>query len=143
MLRLAADRAGGAHPYFVPVEHTVIARQTLGDGPLLAVEQAAVLETDADEARAIAREHMAIYLGLPNYTNNLRRLGFGDDEIDKGGSDRLVDAIVAWGDVDAVASRVRAHHEAGADHVCVQVVGRGMGEPPVQQWRELAPTLTG
>jgi probable F420-dependent oxidoreductase len=143
MLRLAAERAAGAHPYFVPVEHTSVARQALGEGRLLAVEQAAVLEKDADVARAMGREHMAIYLGLPNYTNNLRRLGFGDDDLDGGGSDRLVDAIVAWGDMDAVASRVQAHHEAGADHVCVQVLGQAMSEPPLAQWRELAPALTG
>src|SRR5205814_10523022 len=80
VFRLAAERAAGAHPYFVPVEHTAFARQTLGAGPLLCVEQAAVLETDGDTARAAAREHMAIYLTLPNYTNNLRRFGFGDDD---------------------------------------------------------------
>ena len=141
MLALAAERADGAHPYFVPVEHTAAARQTLGQGPLLCVEQAAVLEQDPGAARATAREHMAIYLGLPNYTNNLRRMGFGDDDIGGGGSDRLVDAIVAWGSLDAVAARVRAHHDAGADHVCVQVLGPTMREPPVAQWRELAPAL--
>jgi len=141
MLRLAAERAAGAHPYFVPVEHTAIARETLGSGPLLCVEQAAVLETDADAARAAGREHMAIYLTLPNYTNNLRRLGFGDDDFDAGGSDRLVDTIVAWGDVDAVVTRVRAHHEAGADHVCVQVLGTPPRQPPLEQWRALASAL--
>src|SRR3954469_9275434 len=122
MLGLAAERAEGAHPYFVPVEHTATARQVLGEGPLLCVEQAAVLSTDADVARAAARAHMAIYLTLPNYTNNLRRLGFGDDDLDGGGSDRLVDALVAWGDLDAVVVRVRAQHDAGADHVCIQVL---------------------
>jgi probable F420-dependent oxidoreductase len=141
MLRLAAERASGAHPYFVPVEHTAMARDVLGDGPLLCVEQAVLLETDAGAARAAAREHMAIYLTLPNYTNNLRRLGFGDDDLDGAGSDKLVDAIVAWGDLDAVVSRVRAHHEAGADHVCLQVLGTSMREPPVDQWRALAPAL--
>jgi len=141
MLRLAAERASGAHPYFVPAEHTAVAREALGRGPLLCVEQAVLLETDARAARATAREHMAIYLTLPNYTNNLRRLGFGDDDLDGGGSDRLVDAIVAWGDLDAVVGRVRAHHDAGADHVCLQVLGTGMGEPPVAQWQTLAPAL--
>jgi probable F420-dependent oxidoreductase len=141
MLELAAQRASGAHPYFVPVEHTAMARQVLGAGPLLCVEQAVVLETDADVARAAAREHMAIYLTLPNYTNNLRRMGFGDDDLGGGGSDRLVDAIVAWGDADAIATRVRQHHDAGADHVCIQVVGTPMREPPVTQWRELAPAF--
>jgi len=91
-----------------------------------------------------ARAHMAIYLTLPNYTNNLRRLGFGDDDLDGGGSDRLVDALVAWGDVDAVAQRVRAHHRAGADHVCVQVLGTNADDArrlPLEQWRALAPAL--
>jgi probable F420-dependent oxidoreductase len=142
MLRLAAERASGAHPYFVPVEHTAVARRTLGEGPLLAVEQAVVLATDPGEARAMGRAHMAIYLTLPNYTNNLRRLGFGDDDLADGGSDRLVDAIVAWGDVGTIAARVHQHHEAGADHVCVQVLGPDVGTPPVAQWRELAPALT-
>lgn len=144
MLRLAAENAAGAHPYFVPVEHTAMARQTLGSGPLLCVEQAAVLHTDPEQARAAARAHMALYLTLPNYTNNLRRLGFGDDDFDDGGSDRLVDALVAWGDVDAVAERVRAHHQAGADHVCVQVLGTTREDArrlPLEQWRALAPAL--
>ena len=141
MLGLAAERAAGAHPYFVPVEYTAMARQLLGRGPLLCVEQAVLLETDASAARATAREHMAIYLTLPNYTNNLRRMGFGDDDLDDGGSDKLVDAIVAWGGLDAVTDRVRAHHDEGADHVCLQVLGTGMREPPAQQWRALAPAL--
>jgi probable F420-dependent oxidoreductase len=141
MLRLAAERASGAHPYFVPVEHTTMAREMLGQGPLLCVEQAVALETDPDSARAIAREHMAIYLTLPNYTKNLRRLGFGDDDIDGGGSDKLVDAIVAWGDIDTVVDRVRGQHDAGADHVCLQVLGTGMREPPLTQWRALASGL--
>jgi probable F420-dependent oxidoreductase len=87
---------------------------------------------------------MAIYLTLPNYTNNLRRLGFGDDDLDDGGSDRLVDALVAWGDVDAVAERVRAHQTAGADHVCIQVLGTNAEDArrlPLEQWRALAPAL--
>src|SRR5436190_11628613 len=140
MLGLAAERAAGAHPYFVPVEHTATARQTLGSGPLLCVEQAAVISTDPDVARTAARAHMAIYLTLPNYTNNLRRHGFGDDDLDGGGSDRLVDAIVAWGDVDAVVERVRAHQEAGADHVCLQVLGTDPSDvrtPPLDEWRAL------
>jgi probable F420-dependent oxidoreductase len=141
MLRLAAERASGAHPYFVPVEHTVFAREQLGDGPLLCPEQAVVLETDATRAREIARAHMATYLGLPNYTNNLRRLGWGDDDLAAPGSDRLVDAIVAWGDEDAIRSRVAAHHEAGADHVCVQVLSDDIRELPLAQWRALAPVL--
>jgi probable F420-dependent oxidoreductase len=141
MLALAAERAVGAHPYFVPVEHTAQAREILGAGPLLAPEQAVVLETDPEQARAIARTHLAMYLPLPNYMNNFRRLGFGDDDVLKGGSDRFVDAIVAWGDVDAIAKRVAAMRDAGADHVCVQVI-RPDDELPRADWRELAPALT-
>jgi probable F420-dependent oxidoreductase len=143
MLRLAAERTDGAHPYFVPPEHTARAREVMGKGPLLAPEQAAVLETDPSRARSIAREHMAMYLTLPNYVNNLKRLGFTDDDVANGGSDRLVDAIVVWGDVAAVAARVRAHHDAGADHVCVQVLDSDPRKLPLQQWRALAPALLG
>jgi len=143
MLRLAAERAHGAHPYFVPVEHTVRARKTLGKGPLLCTEQAVVLETDPGVARSIAREHMATYLALPNYVNNLKRLGFTDDDIAGGGSDKLVDAIVAWGGVDATVKRVRDHHDAGADHVCVQVLDTDPRALPLKQWRKLAPVLLG
>jgi probable F420-dependent oxidoreductase len=141
MLRLSAERAAGAHPYFVPPEHTERARAALGKGPLLAPEQAVVLETDAGAARAIAREHMAMYLGLPNYVNNLKRLGYGDTDLSGGGSDRLVDAIVAWGNVDAAAARVRAHIDAGADHVCLQVLTRDSAELPRPEWRRLAEAL--
>jgi probable F420-dependent oxidoreductase len=143
MLKLCAERAWGAHPYFVPPEHTAFAREKLGKGPLLAPEQAVVLEKDPSTARQIARVHMATYLGLPNYTRNLNRLGFGEDDIANGGSDRLVDAIVAWGDVDAVVKRVRAHHDAGADHVCVQVLDADVRALPMPQWRTLAPALLG
>ena len=141
MLQLAAERAWGSHPYFVPPEHTAYARKILGNGPLLAPEQAAVLETDPAQAREIARTHMSTYLGLPNYVNNLKRLGFTDDDIASGGSDRLVDAIVVWGTIDAVVQRVRAHHDAGADHVCVQVLDPDPRVLPLRQWRELAPAL--
>jgi probable F420-dependent oxidoreductase len=141
MLALAAERADGAHPYFVTPEHTARAREVLGRGPVLATEQAAVLETDPAEARRVAREHMAIYLRLPNYVNNLKRLGFTDDDMAAGGSDHLADAIVAWGDVNAVRARVRAHHDAGADHVCVQVLAHDFGGLPLREWRELAPAL--
>jgi probable F420-dependent oxidoreductase len=142
MLELAAARADGAHPYLVPVEHTPIARAALGEGPLLCPEQAVVLSSDPTEARAIARQHLAVYLGLPNYANNWRRLGFGDDDIADGGSDRLVDALVAWGTVEDVAARVRAHLDAGADHVAVQLLPRDMAALPMDGWRELAPALT-
>jgi probable F420-dependent oxidoreductase len=143
MLRLSAERAWGAHPYFVPPEHTQRAREVLGKGPLLAPEQAVVLERDATTARAIGRAHMAIYLGLPNYVNNLKRLGFTDDDVANGGSDRLVDAIVAWGDEDAIVRRVRAHQDAGADHVCVQALEADPRALPMAQWRRLAPALLG
>jgi probable F420-dependent oxidoreductase len=141
MLALAAEKANGAHPYFVPVEHTPIAREALGEGPLLCPEQAVVLSTDADAARATARSHMATYLTLPNYTNNLRRLGWGDDDLGDGGSDRLVDAIVAWGDEDAIVARVQAHLDAGADHVAVQVLDPNPAALPMSQWTALAPAL--
>ena len=119
MLRLAAERSAGAHPYFVPVEHTSLARKTLGEGPLLAVEQAVVFERDPLVARGIAREHMSGYLRLENYANNLKRLGWTDEDI-AGPSDGLVDAIVAWGPSEAILDRVTAHLKNGADHVCVQ-----------------------
>jgi probable F420-dependent oxidoreductase len=141
MLQLSAERAAGAHPYFVPPEHTAYARTILGSGPLLAPEQAVVLEKDPDTARQIARAHMATYLGLPNYVNNLKRLGFTDSDIGNGGSNKLVDAIVAWGGIDAVVTRVRAHHDAGADHVCIQVLDPDPRALPLRQWRELAPAL--
>lgn len=123
MLELARDRTQGAHPYLTTPEHTALAREILGPGSLLAPEQSFVLETDAGRARTIAREHLSRYLKLENYANNWRRLGFSEDDVAGEGSDRLVDALVAWGDVDAVAARVRAHLDAGADHVCVQALG--------------------
>lgn len=140
MLRLAAERAAGAHPYFVPVEHTVRAREILGDGPLLAPEQAVVLETDPGRAREIARGYMGHYLKLPNYAGNLRRLGWSDEDLE-GPSDALVDAIVAWGDEEAIVARVREHLEAGADHVSVQVLLEDARAIPVDGYRRLAPAL--
>jgi len=141
MLELAAERALGAHSYFVPVEHTEVARAALGEGPMLLPEQAVVLSTDPDEARAAARTHMSTYLTLPNYTNNLRRLGWGDEDLGDGGSDKLVDAIVAWGDEQAIVDRVQAHLDRGADHVCVQVLDTDATALPLPQWRALAPAL--
>jgi probable F420-dependent oxidoreductase len=141
MLQLAATKANGAHPYFVPVEHTPIAREALGEGPLLCPEQAVVLSTDPEVARAAARAHMATYLTLPNYTNNLRRLGWGDEDLGGGGSDKLVDAIVAWGDEGAIVARVQAHLDGGADHVAVQVLDPDPAALPMDQWRTLAPAL--
>jgi probable F420-dependent oxidoreductase len=139
MLELAAARTAGAHPYFVPVEHTGIARKALGDGPLLAVEQAVAFEEDPTTARELARSHMGGYLRLENYANNLRRLGWSDDEI-AGPSDRLVDAIVAWGPFDRIVDRVRAHLRGGADHVCVQPLGPDT-QIPTDRIKELVTSL--
>ncbi|MCY3863117.1 MAG: LLM class F420-dependent oxidoreductase [bacterium] len=139
MLALAAERTAGAHPYFVPPEHTAIAREIMGPDALLAPEQKVCLETDPEVARALARENMAFYMDLPNYVNNLHRLGFTEADTTEM-SDRLVDAVVAWGDLDAIRSRIQAHHDAGADHVAVQVLAP-RGELPTAQWRILADTL--
>jgi probable F420-dependent oxidoreductase len=136
MLQLAATAAQGAHPYFSPVEHTAFARETMGDGPLLAPEQMVVVDDDPANATEIAVQHMSRYLRLPNYTNNLRRFGFTDDDIE-GPSERLIDAIVVRGSIDDVVTRVAEHHDAGADHVCIQVLGAG-AELPMQTWRDLA-----
>jgi len=140
MLELAAARSAGAHPYFVPVEHTVRARAILGPGPLLAPEVAVVLETDVARARELARAYAATYLSLPNYTNNLRDFGYGDDDIAGGGSDRLIDAVIPWGDAATIAERLRQHHDAGADHVCIQVIA-DYSTFPLAQYRELAGAL--
>ena len=142
MLQLAADHADGAHPYFVPVEHTAQAREVLGPDRMLCPEQMVVLEADRAKALEIARQGMAIYLRAPNYLNNLRRLGFSDDDFADGGSERLVDAIVATGDVRATADRVQAHFDAGASHVCVQVLGESLTAVPEAAWRDLASALT-
>ena len=141
MLRLSARRTLGAHPYFVPVEHTSVARKELGPDALLAVEQAAVLSTDPAAARATARKHMKRYLDLDNYANNLRRLGWTDADLANGGSDKLVDAIVVWGDANAVQKRVAEHHRRGADHVCIQVIRTDLTAPAASEWRALAPVL--
>jgi len=124
MLELAAELADGAHPYNVTPEHTRQARALLGAGKLLCVEQAAILETSPTDARAIARRFLDIYLGLPNYVDHWRRLGFTDADFAGGGSDRLVDALFAWGDEKAIRARIDEHWQAGADHVCIQAVGR-------------------
>ena len=141
MLELAAERALGAHPYFVPVEHTAFARQRLGAEPVLAVEQTAVLSTDPATARRIARGFAVHYLELPNYALNLRRMGWTAQDVAGAGSDALIDAVIAWGDVDRVASRVRAQLDAGADHVCVQVRGDDENDVCLPQLRELSAAL--
>lgn len=122
VLRLAADRTAGAHPYLVTPDHTAQARETLGAGPLLVPEQKVVLSTDPAAARRLGRERLGPYLRLENYANNWRRLGFTDDDLAGGGSDRLVDAMVAWGDDEAIRARVAAHLAAGADQVALQVL---------------------
>jgi len=143
MLRLAAERAAGAHPYLVTPEHTRRAREILGPEPLLAPEHMAVVETDPGRAREIGRATLARYLQLPNYTNNLRRLGFTEDDLAGAGSDSLVDALIAWGTPDEIGARIREHREAGADHVTVQVLtSPDVTGPPHEQWRLLAPALT-
>ncbi len=141
MLRLAAERSLGAHPYFVPAEHTAMARETLGAAPLLAPEVTVVLEADPASAREVARTFTSGYLALPNYADNLRRLGFVDEDLASGGSDRLVDAVVCWGDPASAAARVRRHFEAGADHVCLQVVTDPREGVPLAGYRELAAAL--
>ena len=141
MLELARDRAAGAHPYLTTPEHTASAREVLGDGPLLAVEQAAVLTTDRDAWRAAAHSHLEIYTGLPNYRNSWLRQGFAADDAVRGGSDRLKDALVVFGDEDAVVRRVREHLDAGADHVCVQLLGASAFDVPREDWRRLAPAV--
>ncbi len=138
MLRLSAERSLGAHPYLVNPEHTRLAREVLGPAPLLAPEQAVVLETDPVRARELARQHLSMYLKAPNYVNNFLRLGFSESDVAGGGSDRLVDAIVAWGDPDTVVARIREHHEAGANHVCVQVITGDPAALPRAEWRTLA-----
>ena len=140
MLALAASHTDGAHPYFVPPEHTAIAREALGPDAWLAPEQKVVIETDPEAARAIAREAMAMYLTLPNYVNNLLRLGFTEEDVAQS-SDRLVDAIVAWGDVDTVIARLQAHRDAGADHVAIQVLPYADLERTKRDWRTLADAL--
>ncbi len=141
MLALSRDRAVGAHPYLVTPEHTATARDILGQGPLLAPEIKVVLDTDLDRARATARRHLEMYLRLPNYTNNLLRLGFVQDDFRDGGSDRLIDAVFALGDVDTVRKRMDAHYEAGADHAVLQVITADRTALPRTEWRELAAGL--
>jgi probable F420-dependent oxidoreductase len=139
MLELAATRSRGAHPYFVTPDHTQYARELLGDGPLLLPEQTVLMTDDRAEARAIGTDWLRAYLVLPNYANNLLRSGFTQEDLDSV-SDRLFDAIIAWGDEEAVLRRVDEHRAAGADHVCVQVL---TADPqfPREQWRRLASAL--
>jgi probable F420-dependent oxidoreductase len=141
MLKLAAERTDGAHPYNTTPEHTAQARQLLGPDPYLCPEQAVILEKDPAKARAIARKFLEIYLGLPNYTNNWLRLGFQETDLANGGSDRLIDAVVSGGDLKTVVSRIQEHHAAGADHVCIQVLTDDSKTFPLREYRELASAL--
>ena len=138
MLELAAQRADGAHPYNVNPEHTARARKILGPDRYLCPEQAVLLEADPVKARKIGRESLDYYLKLPNYANNLLWLGFSEDDLRNGGSDRLIDSLIAWGDLDAVRNRIREHHAAGADHVCINVITADPQTLPMREWRELA-----
>ena len=143
MLELARTRTAGTHPYLVTPELTAMARAGIGPDGLVASEVGVVLETDPAKAREIARLHLQTYLALPNYANNWKRHGFTDDDIANGGSDRLVDALIGWGDEAAIAARVQQHRDAGADHVCVQVLTSDPRALPVAEWRTLAPVLLG
>lgn len=142
MLELAAARTAGVHPYLVPPEHSAIAREAVGPGKVVAPCLHAVLDTDPTTARETARQMLTVYLTLPNYVNSWRRLGFSEDDVAGPGSDRLVDAVVAWGDEAAIAARVQAHLDAGASHVCVQVAKTAADDTmPLDAWRRLAPAL--
>lgn len=140
MLELAATRTRGAHPYLGTPEHTHQAREVLGEGPLLLPELTVMLTENRAEARAIGTDWLRAYLALPNYANNLLRSGFTAEDLSSV-SDRLFDAIMAWGDEDAIVRRVDAHKQAGADHVCVQVLTADPQEFPREQWRRIAAAL--
>ncbi len=122
MLELARDKCAGAHPYFTSPEHTAFAKEILGDGPLLCVEQKVILAEDAARARELARPVAQIYAGLPNYRNNWLRMGLEESDFENGGSDKFIDATFAWGSIEAIAGRIQEHFDAGATHVCVQPV---------------------
>jgi probable F420-dependent oxidoreductase len=140
MLDLAATQTAGAHPYLTPPEHTARARKLMGDDAWLCPEQMVILETDPGNARAVARKNLQVYLSLPNYRNNLKQFGFEDGDFEDGGSDGLVDAIVAWGDEQAIADRIQAHRDAGANHVCIQSFRPdGKAGPDLRLLEALAP----
>lgn len=141
MLALARDRSAGAHTYHVTAAHTAQAREILGPDAFLGVEQAVLFEPDPDRARATAREHLHPYLNTPYSVAKFRRLGYTDEDIAHGGSDRLVDDLVFWGDVDTVVDKLRAHVAAGADHVAVQVIGTEPGGSAMPHWRRLGEAL--
>lgn len=140
MVELSRDRTAGAHPYLVSPAHTAFARAILGEGKLLMPEQGVVLETDPTRARELAHQALAHYRNLPNYRNNWKRLGFSEDEIENL-SDRLTDSLFAWGTPEQVAQRVKEHHDAGADHVCLQVISGGDFGEVRKHYRTLAEVL--
>jgi probable F420-dependent oxidoreductase len=135
MMKLAATKTRGIHPYLVPPEHTALARETVGPDAWICTEQKVVLETDPSKARAAARRGIAMYLELPNYRRSLMRFGIADEDFTNGGSDKLVDAVVAWGDEKSIAARIKAHHDAGANHVCIQPLNPD--GTPAPDWRLL------
>jgi probable F420-dependent oxidoreductase len=141
MLRLSAERTAGAHPYLVDAQFVARARETLGEGPLLAPEVKVVLSADPAEARRIGRERVDMYTRLPNYTDNWLRMGFEEKDFADGGSDRLIDSVVIWGDDDAIRSRLAEFHDAGADHVAVQILDDSPDRYPREGWRRLAELL--
>jgi probable F420-dependent oxidoreductase len=141
MLDLSAERGLGTHTYFTPVAHTRFARERLGDGALVAPELACVVDTDTERARGSARRYAELYLGLSNYTSNLLRFGFTEDDLAGGGSDRLIDAIIPHGSAEQIAATARAHLDAGANHVCLQTVG--LTGIPRDEWTALAGALIG
>jgi probable F420-dependent oxidoreductase len=140
MLRLSAQRTAGTHPYLSTPDHTRVAREAVGPDKHVAPEQGVVLETDPERARTLARGFLERYLTLPNYFNNWLRHGYTEDDLRDGGSDRLVDGLIAWGSDEAIAARVREHLDAGADHVCLQVIHDEDGLPS-EQWRRMAEAL--
>ncbi|MDQ1723887.1 MAG: hypothetical protein QOG52_915, partial [Frankiaceae bacterium] len=139
MLDLAKERTLGTHPYFIDVQHTRFARERIGPDALVAPEVAVVVEQDPETARKLAREYAAMYLGLSNYTNNLLRFGYTEQDISNGGSDRLIDAVIPHGSPERIADAIRAHLEAGADHVCLQPLGHG--PEPLEDFAALAKAL--
>ena len=146
-LKLAADSTWGAHPYNVTADHTLMAREIMGEGAFLAPMIAVILETDPSKARELARKDLTIYLDLPNYRNNLLRIGFTEEDVSGGGSNRLLDAIRPWGDIQTISSKITEHFDAGANHVCVQLVvdqteqDKFQNGLPMQQWQSLAESL--
>ncbi len=141
MLEVARDLSLGAHPYLVPVEHTARAREIMGADPIIAVEHKAIIETDPEKARATARGAIGWYLQIENYKKNLMWMGFTEDDIANGGSDRLIDALVAHGDPETVVAKLRGHLDAGADHICVQTLGGADDPTGIEQLEALAPLL--